>query len=356
MKLVVKSRLLYIGIAIVCYILGFQFMPNEVDAGWQSIPVIVGVIGYFGLLPLMYWLLVIKVNNQKSWKLIFVYSISSLMAYYSFPSAQAVQFDFILLLRYPILFVIGVIEFYVLFGIVKGLWKCRNLKGDPRVNIINEYKHEDEKKRSMAVMFATELTSWFYAIPYFSRKQGVSDYQINLLSGTSYHWVFAMIALGLVSWITFTMLVPWSEIGAYFISGLIFYSVVLFTANYRVSRYYSLYVQDGKLVVNNSIFGFLLVNLEDIALVSKNEFSAKHHELGLCIGSHQDNHIEISFKEPQNYYGGMGMLPEKVDKMFLNMSHVDSFIVEINQFWSMKVPQDPMSKMLIKPIILDEHI
>lgn len=356
MSLVVKNRLIYIGLAIVCYLLGFQFIPHEVDAGWRSLPVVMAVIGYFAWLPLMYWLLVIKSNNQQSWKLIFVYSISSMMAYYSFPQELAAQFDFILLLRYPVLFLIGVVECYMLFGIVKGLWQCRHLNGDPRINIINEYKAEDEKKSAMAVMFATELTSWFYAIPYFSRQQRKRAYQISLLSGTRYHWIFAMIGLVLVSGMAFIILKPWSTIGAYFISGLIFYSVVLFTANYRMSRYYSLYFQDGKLVINNSIFGFLLVNLEEVVSVHQHDFLPNTGRSGLHIGRQQDSQIEIIFNHQQTYYAAMGTLTEKVEKVYLSLSHEDLFMREITQALSVKEPQVSFPDPSVDLALLDECV
>lgn len=328
---VIRNRVLYLATAIVCYVLGFQLLPDAVHAGWASTPVIVASVGYFVLLPLLYWLLVIRTGNQKPWKLILVYSISSLMAHYSFPAEQAAQFDFILLLRYPLMMLLVLFELYVTFSVIKGLWQGRKLKGDPRIHIINQCKDEKLKKRSVAITMATELTSWFYGIPRFSRNQVFSDYQINLLSATRRHWLLLMACLGLVAVMVFVLLVQWSEAGAYFISAFILYGVILLSANHRLSRYHSLYLQNGQLVINNSILGFLLVNFADIASVSEVDILPTDNEDELRFGRGEKANISLTFKQPQVYYGGAGMLPETIKGVFLSISQPDTFVGELTQ-------------------------
>lgn len=341
MRSVVRNRLLYIATAIGCYVLGFQLLPDAVSAGWASTSVIVASVGYFVLLPLLYWLLVIRPGSQKTWKLILVYSISSLMAHYSFPAEQAAQFDFILLLRYPLMLVLVLFEFYVIFSVIKGLWQGRKLKGDPRINIINQYQDEDLKKRSTAITIATEPACWYYAIPKFSRNEAVSAYHINLLSAKKQHWLLLMACLGLISVMVFYLLVQWSEVGAYFISALILYGVVLLTANHRLSRYHSLYFHNGQLVINNSILGFLLVNFADITQVSHVNIACPNNEDELRFGRGENANIHITFKHPQVYYGGAGALPKTIKGIFLRISHPQTFMHELTQALAVKAQHKP---------------
>ncbi len=331
MKPLVKFRILYFFIAVLSYTLGFQIIPPSLTSSWGYIPVILASVVYFVFLPILYWSLVVKAGKQKPWKLIIVYSLSCLIAYYSFPPQIGQYFEFIMLLRYPMILILVVIELYVVFSVVNGLWQGRKLKGDPRINIINKYKDEDEKKRTTAITFATELTSWFYAIPNFSKNQAVSDYHIKLLSANRSHWLCAIAALGVVSVICYMLLVDWSEVGAILISGLVFYGVILFTANYRISRYYSLYIQDNQLIINNSIWGLLVINIEDIKRVTHDAFSKVVNENKLYFGCDKNANIKMEFIQPQVYYGAVGALPEEIKQVFLCINNPLAFLEELNQ-------------------------
>ncbi|MFT6895715.1 MAG: hypothetical protein ACJA13_000112 [Paraglaciecola sp.] len=66
MRPVVRNTVLYSVTAIVCYVMGFQLLPDAVHPGWASPPVIVASVGYFVLLPLLYWLWVIRYGNKSA--------------------------------------------------------------------------------------------------------------------------------------------------------------------------------------------------------------------------------------------------------------------------------------------------
>lgn len=336
MKPPVKFRLLYLLIAIISYTLGFLLIPPSLTSSWGSTPVILASLIYFVFLPILYWFLVIKAGKQNSWKLIIVYSLSCLIAYNSFPSQISQYFEFIMLLRYPIIFVLVVTEFYVIFSVVKGLWQGRKLKGDPRINIINKYKDEDEKKRSAAILFSTEPASWFYAIPKFSQKQSISEHHIKLLSARRSHLLCVIAILSFVSVVCYLLLSNWSEVGALLISGLVFYGVVLFTANYRISRYYSLYIQDNQLILNNSIWGLLVVNIEEIKTAIHDVYPKAVNENELYFGYDKNADIKMEFTRPQIYYGAVGALPEESEQLFVCVDNPIDFLKELNQHMATK--------------------
>jgi hypothetical protein len=171
-----KYRLLFLFITITCYYLGFNFIPERTDTALGLTPVILASVIYFAVLPVLYWFMIIKAGKQKSWKLLIILSLSSTVARYSYPEAIAQHFDFILWLRYPIMAILLIIELYLIVIIVKSLWQARNLSGDPRIGAIEKY--DDDKKQGLALTFATEPASWYYAIPRLSRKHIKKAYQV----------------------------------------------------------------------------------------------------------------------------------------------------------------------------------
>ena len=61
--------------------------------------------------------------------------------------------------------------------------------------------------------------------------------------------------------VAYYLLVDWSELVAIIVSSFVIYGVIFLTANYRISRYYSLYLKDEKLIINNAFFGLMVVDL-----------------------------------------------------------------------------------------------
>ena len=329
MRPVIKYRISFIAIAALCYTLGFQLIPQTLDSSWGLLLTIIASTAYFILLPLLYWFMVIKAGQQKAWKIIIIFSFSSFMARYSFPADISHYFEFIMWLRYPLIAVLIIMELYIIYAVVKGLWQARKLSGDPRVSIINKYQNEDEKKRSVAVTFASEPASWYYAIGRLSRKHVKSPFHINLLSAHRGHYLAIICALSLLTMITYLLLLEWSETAAILVASFIFYSVVILTANHRVSRYYSLYFQEQQLVLNNSMWGLLVVNIGDIKSLRQGCWPKKEHNTQLTFGRGESANIVLEFTETQIYYGAIGMLPEPTEKLHLCIHNHEAFIREL---------------------------
>jgi hypothetical protein len=314
--------------------LGFQFIPETTSAEFGLYPIIIASVVYFAILPILYWFLIIKAGKQKAWKLLIIFSLSSAIARYSFPEDIAQYFDFILWLRYPIIAVLLIIEFYLMFIIVKGLWQARNLSGDPRIGAIGKY--DDNKKQGLALTFATEPASWYYAIPRLSKRHIKSLNTITLLSGKPWHFFAITLGLIIAATISYNLLVDWSEIAAAMAAIFILYGFILMTANYRLSRHYSIYVQDEKLIINNSIFNFMPIPLPDIESVSLNSIdedksSAIKADDLLKVGRAKHHNIKITFKQPIKYWGMMGAFFESFDQVLINVEQPEQFINDLAQ-------------------------
>jgi len=373
-----KYRLLFLFITITCYYLGFNFIPERTDTALGLTPVIVASVIYFAVLPVLYWFMIIKAGKQKAWKLLIILSLSSTVARYSYPEAIAQHFDFILWLRYPIMAILLIIELYLIVIIVKSLWQARNLSGDPRIGAIEKY--DDDKKQGLALTFATEPASWYYAIPRLSRKHIKSLDNIILWSGKAWHFFMISALLVAISILGYQLLVDWSQTAAIMLATFILYSFILLTANYRLSRHHSLYIQDDKLIINNSIFNFMVVPLDSIASVSLNtsheavvegsttsvedntdlntdimadtdtstdteanvetansdlsddyvEDNARTDER-LKIGRGKQHNIKITFKQPIKYWGMMGSFVESFDEVLLKVEQPTQVINALAQ-------------------------
>lgn len=324
--------------------MGFEFIPETTDGEFGLIPVIVASVIYFAILPMLYWFLIIKIGKQKAWKLLIILSLSSAVARYSFPEDIAQYFDFILWLRYPIIAILLILELYLMFIIVKGLWQARNLSGDPRIGAIEKY--DDDKKQGLALTIATEPASWYYAIPRLSKRHIKSMNTITLLSGKAWHFFIITFGLVSVATISYSLLIDWSEIAATMAAIFILYTFILLTANYRLSRHYSIYVQDEKLIINNAIFNFMPIRLADIESVSLNRSDennrnvlknndvksngSKTNDL-LKIGRAKQHNIKITFKQPVKYWGMMGAFVESFEQVLINVEQPEQFINDLAQ-------------------------
>lgn len=344
MRKPVKYRLLFLLIAIVCYTFGFIFIPETITPVLEFYPVIIASLVYFTLLPSLYWFMIIKVGKQKAWKLIIIFSLSSAIARYSFPEEIAQHFDFILWLRYPIIAILLIIELYLMFIIVKGLWKARNLSGDPRISVLGKYP--DEKKQGLALTLATEPASWYYAIPRLSRNHVKPLNNISLWSGNRWHYMSILIALFSTAIISYWLLAAWSETVAIIAATFIVYGLILMTANYRLSRHYSVYIKDEKLIINNSIMNFMvvpLIEIESVSIVEKENLQSEVNNAQDCnkvqtsvqqhliIGRSQQQCIKITFKQPIQYWGFMGAFVESFEQVLINVEQPNKLINALEQ-------------------------
>lgn len=353
-----KYRIYFLILMIIVYWLGFNLLPEQLTQTSEQLSLALVSALYFVLLPLLYWYWIIKIGAQKSWRILVILSLSSLMARLSYPPQIAEYFEFVAWLRFPIIAILLLIELYLMVSIIKGLWQARKASGDPRLAIIAQYAETveqekgdeanelrtlnikgaantdfpknqmlDDKKLTLGLILATEPASWYYAIPYFSRRHPLSITQLKLLSAQPWHALVIIMCLITAATVSYTLVDNVSHIAAVFVSGLILYSVVLIAANYRISRYYSLYQREGKLIINNGIWGFMSIDLTQISELKLGTFlthvqpqqmggksvgdsTAIHATEILTIGRGDTANVQLIFKRPQTYYGGMGQLPE----------------------------------------------
>jgi len=332
MRKVVKCRLLFLTIAALCYFAGFQLLSPSIDAEFGLQAIIIASIVYFIFIPLCYWRLVIKAGKQKAWKLILVFSLSSLMARYSFPNNIAEYFEFITWLRYPIIAILLLIELYLVFSIIGALWKARSAKGDPRIGILEQYKDEKEAKRIIALTMAYEPASWYYALPRLSRNHIKRINSLNLLSANRWHWFGIILLLAALSTCSYLLLVDWSKTTAIVLSSIIFYGVIFMTANYRISRRHSIYIQDNKLILNNSFLGIMISELSELQAIELGHFGKNKYKEILRFGRKDSANVKLTYHIEQTYYGSMGQLPEQHKTILLSVKNNKNLYQALQQY------------------------
>lgn len=313
------------------FVIGVNWTPETLanDADKQALYLISAL--YFVLLPLSYWYCIIKKGAQKLWKIIVIFSLSSLVARLSFPAEIAHYFEFIAWLRYPIIAVLLIIELYLIVSVVRGLLKVRKLKGDPRVGAVETYREGDDKSLTIALIMASEATNWFYAIPWFSRNHPPAIANINLKSAARWHVWLMLTGCIIASCSSYFLLVSWSEWVAIIVSSIIGYTLMSMVANHRLSRYYSLYLMRDNLVINNSLWGFMVINLTDIADVTNQPLAEINQEDAetISIGGGQSN-VTIKLNRPVIYHGGMGQLPEPMTVIHLSVDEPQQLMNTLN--------------------------
>ena len=333
MRTPVKKRLQFFAVAIVVYVLGFNFIPESLnyDGNVESIlPLLVAVFGYFVFLPILHWLWVIKAGKQKAWKIILVFSLSSLCARYSFPTDLAQYFEFILFLRYPLIAILLIVELYLMVTIIKGLWQARKLSGDPRIHIAGKYK-DDDKKLAMALTLAWEPASWYYGIPKFSKNHTQKLGQLSTKSASRLHWMMLIFACFFIGCLSYYLLVDWSELTAFIVASFAFYSAIMTTANHRVARHYSIYHTGENLVINNAFLGFTTINIDDIKSIEQGQWQKSADKEQVMFGKGDNANVELTFNNEQFYSGTMGQFPEQISKLWLHVSQPEQFVEKINK-------------------------
>ncbi|GGP47586.1 hypothetical protein GCM10009347_13440 [Shewanella algicola] len=331
MRATIKYRLVFLALMIFSFVIGVNWTPETLanDADKRALYLISAL--YFILLPLGYWYCIIKKGAQKQWKIIVIFSLSSLVARLSFPAEIAHYFEFIAWLRYPIIAVLLIIELYLIVSVVRGLLKVRKLKGDPRVGAVETYREGDDKSLTIALIMASEATNWFYAIPWFSRNHPPAIANINLKSAARWHVWLMLTGCIIASCSSYFLLVSWSEWVAIIVSSIIGYTLMSMVANHRLSRYYSLYLMRDNLVINNSLWGFMVINLTDIADVTNQPLAEINQEDAetISIGGGQSN-VTIKLNRPVIYHGGMGQLPEPMTVIHLSVDEPQQLMNTLN--------------------------
>jgi len=336
MRTTIKKRLQFLMVAVIVYVLGFQFLPENLNynSSVQSlIPLLLAVAGYFVLLPVLHWFWVIKAGQQNAWKVILIFSLSCLCARYSFPKDIAQYFEFIMYVRYPLIGILLIIELYLLVMIVRGLWQARKLSGDPRIHTFEKYK-DDEKNLALALPMSWEPASWYYAIPKFSRNHAQSIGQLVTHSKKTSHWLMLVAACFIAGSISYILLVDWSEIGAFIFASLSFYMVIFVTANHRVAKKYSIYLLGDKLIINNAFTSFIIIDTQNISAINQGQWNKADDKERLMLGQGSNVNIELCFNEEETYLATMGQLPEKVSKLWLHVKEPALLIKELSKVMS----------------------
>lgn len=348
MRTAVKYRIIFFAIAILGYVFGSKIMPTNlpevaftIDAllsgmlfqysDWVAL--ISATTIFFIVIPACYWSFIIKAGQQSKWRIILVFSLSSLIARYQYPSEIAHYFEFISWLKYPIVAVLLAIELYLMVTVIKALWQARSLSGDPRIHLVKnrvlnatpedqQSKSEklEEKKLDLALTFAHEPASWYYAIPRFSRNHPKSIANLNLQSASFLHFILVIIALTGTTILSYWSLSDWSETVAIVVATLIFYGLIMFVANYRISKHYSVYMQDDRLVINNSWWGFLAIDIATIEQVHLGHWQVEKNDELFAFGGNNFN-IELTFSKGKTpiYYSAMAGFKETVNTLRLNV-------------------------------------
>jgi hypothetical protein len=101
----------------------------------------------------------------------------------------------------------------------------------------------------------------------------------------------------------------------------VFYGVIGFIANYRISKYFSVYIHQDRLIINNSWWGFLAVKIADITSIKTNEGATIHYDKETLSSGGKESNVELSFDEHKMplYFSGMGMMKESINKIRLKV-------------------------------------
>ena len=347
MRTPIKKRLQFLTVAIIVYVIGFQFLPENLhyNGSLESLmPLLLALAGYFVLLPLLHWFWVIKAGQQKAWKIILIFSLSFLCARYSFPKDIAHYFEFIMYVRYPIMAILLILELYLMVMIVKGLWQARKLSGDPRIHTVEKYQ-DDEKKLALALPMSWEPASWYYAIPRFTRKHTQSIGQLVTRSMATSHWLMLVSACFIVGILSYTLLIDWSEIMAFIFASLSFYTIIFVTANHRVAKKYSIYLLGDKLIINNAFMSFIIIDTQNISMINEGQWNKADDKEQLMLGQGSTANIELYFNEAETYLATMGQFPEKVSKLWLHAEKPALFIEQLREVMSNDVPFKNLNKI-----------
>ncbi|RLV57969.1 hypothetical protein D5018_19780 [Parashewanella curva] len=292
MRLAVKARLVFLVVAILGYGLGIKLLPEQLQntQDWYSFYFI--SLMFFAVFPSVYWFCIIKLGEQKLWKMLVIFSLSSLVARYSFPPDFASYFEFISYIRYPLIALLIIIEVYLMVSIIRGLWQARGAKGDPRLTalkMIDKHgdgdadskgdpttvkdkllKHADEGRKesttTLALTLASEPASWYYAIPYFSKNHSPTIAHLNSRAAKVSSMFLLSVSLIVLAILSYSLLWTFSELLAVIICSLFLYGMVFCIANYRAAKNYSIYIQDEHLIITKGLIGIMRIPLEDIGI------------------------------------------------------------------------------------------
>ena len=327
MRKAIRFRLLYLLFAVTTYVLGFTLLPETISSTFDQLLSAGFLIAYFVILPAVFWFCVIKIGEQKKWKIIIPFSIASVVARYSMPASLASYFEFLSWVRYPIIAILLIIEFVVIYHVVSMLWKSRKLKGDPRINALIDNIDADDKKREITLIMASEPASWYYAIPKFTRNHTATLANLSLLSAKRWHFALVLLGLIAVTWMSYSLLILWSEIAAIIVASVIFYGIISVTASHRISRRFSVYCHNKHLIVNATFFNLLFIPLSHLETCEAGEWKCDKEQLKIGRGM---ANIKLTFSTPVYWFTLMGTFCERPTEVYLCVDAPHELVNSLN--------------------------
>ncbi|CAD5264831.1 conserved membrane hypothetical protein [Alteromonas sp. 38] len=327
MRKAVRFRVLYLLFAIATYTLGFILLPETINSSFDQILSAGFLFAYFIVLPALFWYCVIKVGEQKKWKIIIPFSLASVVARYSMPVSLASYFEFLSWVRYPVIAILLIIEFVVIFHVVSMLWKSRKIKGDPRINALINNINEDDKKREVTLIMASEPASWYYAIPKFTKAHTPALANLSLLSAKRWHFALVLLGLVAVTCVSYSLLILWSEIAAIIVASVIFYGIISVTASHRISRHFSVYCHNNHLIVNASFFSLLFIPLTHIQTCEAGEWECDKEQLKVGRGT---ANIKLTFSTPVYWFTLMGTICERPTEVYLCVDAPNELVLSLS--------------------------
>ena len=117
--------------------------------------------------------------------------------------------------------------------------------------------------------------------------------------------------------LSYYLVVDYSQLGAALLAGFVLYAVVILTANYKVSRNYSLYLHNKQLVINNSMWGLMVIPLSHILKLEVGKWLQKEQAEALVFGRGDYSNIKLSLSPASYYYSNMGHIKELAQEVYL---------------------------------------
>lgn len=324
-----QYRLIYLLMAITIFAVGGYLVPGALDTHRQVLVTAMVAAAFFVLVPALHVYLVIVKGKQKWWRLIAPFGLGILVARYTFPDTLTSYLDFMSWVRYPFLAIIIALECFILYQVISSLWKARKLKGDPRIHVLASQTHQNEKMQDMAIMMAHEPASWYFAVPRFSRQLPKAVANVNLYSASRWFSLVGLGALLLATAASYLLLNNVSHIAASVVSVLVGYSLISLVANYRISRYYSLYFTPTHLVINPTFFNLLVAEIASIQSVKAGSWPKDTLNDERVLGRGTAN-LCIEFSSPVTYTTFMGTARDEVSRVYVCVDNPQSVVASLS--------------------------
>ncbi len=312
----VRYRVIYLVCMVAVYLCGYKILPESISSSADEwLTAIFGAL-YFVALPALYYYSMIVVGKQKLWKMLISFSLSAVVARYTFPAEIAAHFEFIAWIRYPLAAVLILLELAIFYMVIKSLWKARHLPGEPRLHAHKQFP-DDDRKRTVAVIWSHEPASWYYAIPRFSRNHVPAIGKLVSRLSNPILGMMTILSVPASAVIAYLLLESWSVTAAIILSSLIMWGTVSAVAAVRLRRHFSIYIQGDDLVINPGFYRTLFAKVSAIESVEAGAWNKEDIGESLQLGRGDTANVRICFSEPAVQYSMMASFEDKQDEVYL---------------------------------------